>query len=331
MLTRITRSVAVLALALAASAGSARAEQVDKVVLLLNWYNYGEHAPFYLGVAKGLYAKENLDVDIQEGRGSGITIQAVAAGSVQFGYADVGTMMKIAAKGAPVEAMGVLLQRSPMSIMGFAEKNITKPSDIVGKTVALSPGDSLTPIFPVYLKKNGISESQFKAITGDATTKRNAVVNGQADLLLGNVNDQKVIIEDGTGKPMRALLFADGGVNPVNAGIIVSKSLMKSNPELIRRFMRASTAAVEATERAPDEAVSAMLAVNPKAGKREVLKSSLDLTLPLYHTEATKGQKPFRVDPADVASTLDLMVQYGGMDAATAGKPGDYVTLELLP
>ena len=31
------------------------AAAADKVVLMLNWYVYGEHAPFYYGKAKGIY------------------------------------------------------------------------------------------------------------------------------------------------------------------------------------------------------------------------------------------------------------------------------------
>ena len=46
------------------------ASAADKVVLMLNWYVYGEHAPFYYGKAKGIYAAEGIDLEIQEGRGS---------------------------------------------------------------------------------------------------------------------------------------------------------------------------------------------------------------------------------------------------------------------
>src|ERR1700712_3407179 len=55
---------------------SAPASAADKVVLMLNWYVYGEHAPFYYGKAKGIYAAENIDLEIQEGRGSAATTQA---------------------------------------------------------------------------------------------------------------------------------------------------------------------------------------------------------------------------------------------------------------
>src|SRR5207248_9550784 len=93
------------------------ASAADQVVLRLNWYVYGEHAPFYYGKAKGIYAAENIDLEIQEGRGSAATTQAVTAKTADFGYVDVPTMMRAAVKGAPVIATGVLLQTSPMSAM----------------------------------------------------------------------------------------------------------------------------------------------------------------------------------------------------------------------
>src|ERR1700720_5053693 len=141
---------------------AAPATAADKVVLMLNWYVYGEHAPFYYGKAKGIFAAENIDLEIQEGRGSAATTQAVAAKTADFGYVDVPTMMRAAVKGAPIIATGVLLQTSPMSVMGFVEKNIRKPDDIKGKTVASTPGDSMSQIWPLFLKKTGLKESAFK-------------------------------------------------------------------------------------------------------------------------------------------------------------------------
>src|SRR5258708_24295687 len=66
----------------------ASAQGKDKVVLLLNWYVYSEHAPFFLGKERGYFDQEGIDLDIQEGRGSGVTVQAVAAGTAQVGFGD---------------------------------------------------------------------------------------------------------------------------------------------------------------------------------------------------------------------------------------------------
>src|SRR5438128_2637846 len=212
---------------------AAPAVAADKVVLMLNWYVYGEHAPFYYGKAKGIYAAENIDLEIQEGRGSGATTQAVAARTATFGYVDVPTMMRAAVKGAPVVATGVALQTSPMSAMGFVEKNIRKPEDIKGKIVATTPGDSMSQIWPLFLKKTGLKEGDFRIVSGDAQTKLNAVINGQADLLLGYVMDQSMKIKDATGRDVFPIKFADYGINLVSSGIITHKDLLAQNPDLV--------------------------------------------------------------------------------------------------
>src|SRR6201999_4432870 len=116
--------------------------------LLLNWYVYSEHAPFFLGLERGYFSKEGVDLEIQEGRGSAPTVQAVAAGTADFGYADVASVIKAATQGAPVISTGVLLQKSPKALIGLSERNIRTPEDMRGKTVALTPGDSLSLIWP---------------------------------------------------------------------------------------------------------------------------------------------------------------------------------------
>ncbi len=307
------------------------AQAGDKVVLMLNWYVYGEHAPFYYGKDKGLYEAEGIDLEIQEGRGSAVTTQAVAAKTVTFGYVDVPTMIKAAVKGAPVISPGVLLQVNPMSAMGFAEKNITKAEDIKGKTVAMTPGDSMSQIWPLFLKKAGLKESDFRVVSGDAQTKLNAVINGQADLLLGYVMDQSMKIKDATGKSVTPIRFSDYGVNMVSSGIIANKDTLKDNPDLVKRFMAATTKAVEGAEKAPREAVAAILKANPKAGQEATLLEGFELTTPLYRTAETKNMRPFRVTDANMADSVNMLVEYGGVDASAKKDPKAFYTRDFLP
>ena len=320
------------AAALAASlATPAQAQGKDKVVLMLNWYTYSEHAPFYLGKEKGYFDAEGIDLDIQEGRGSAVTVQAVAAGSATFGYVDVPTMIKAAAKGAPVKAVGVALQTSAMSVMGFSDKNIKTPKDIVGKTVAITPGDSMVQIWPLFMKKTGLQETQFKTVAGDAQTKLNAVINGQADLLLGYVMDQNIKLQDAAHKPVTTIRFADHGVNLISSGIVANKDTLASKADMVKRFMRAATKSLEEAEKNPEAAVAATLKAQPKSGQPDTMLTGVKLTTELYHTADTKSLRPFRVSMKNVNESLDLLVQYGGMDPATRGKAEDWVTLDYLP
>ena len=95
--------------------------------------------------------------------------------------------------------------------------------------------------------------------------------------------------------------------------------------------MRASTRAVEAAEKDPQAAVDAMLEAKPKAGVSATLLVGLKRSIELYHTPETKGQRPFRVAMDNVDKSLDMLVEYGGVDPSQRGKPGDYVTLDYLP
>jgi NitT/TauT family transport system substrate-binding protein len=307
------------------------ASAADKVTLMLNWYVYGEHAPFYYGKEKGLYAAEGIDLDIQEGRGSAVTVQAVTARTADFGYVDVPTMIKAAAKGAPVISTGVLLQTSPMSVMGFTDKNIRKPEDIKGKTVAVTPGDSMSQIWPLFLKKAGLTEADFKIVSGDGQTKLNAVINGQADLLLGYVMDQSMKIKDATGKSVTPIRFSDYDIHLVSSGIIANAQKVKENEDLVRRFMSATTKSVEAAEKAPGEAAQAILNALPKGGKLETLKEGFELTIPLYRTPQTKDKRPFQVADDNMADSVGLLVDYGGVDAKAKDNPKAFYTNDYLP
>jgi NitT/TauT family transport system substrate-binding protein len=307
------------------------ATAADKVTLMLSWYIYGEHAPFYYGKAKGLYQREGIDLDIQEGRGSAVATQAVAAKSADFGYVDVPTMIRAVQKGAPVLAVGVLLQASPMSIMGFAEKNIRKPEDIKGKTVAVTPGDSLSQIWPLFLKKTGLHESDMQIVSGDAQTKLNAVINGRADLLLGYPMDQAMKIKDATGKSVHAIRFADYGLVMVSAGVITTKDTTRDKPDLVRRFMAATTKAVEAAMKDPAGAVDAILAANPKAGQRATLVEGFELAMTFYRTPDGQAGPPFRVDDKTMTDSVNTLVEYGGLDAGAKATVKSFYTNDFLP
>lgn len=325
------KTAALLPLLGASLALPVAAQPRDKVVLMLNWYLYSEHAPFFIGKDKGYYEAEGIDLEIQEGRGSAPTIQAVGAGSATFGYVDVPTMIKAATRGAPVRSIGVALQTSAMAVMGLAEKKIDKPKDLLGKTVAMTPGDSMSQIWPLFLKKTGLQENQIKVVSGDGQTKLNSVINGQADVLLGYLMDQNIRIQDATGKPVKVIPFSDYGVNLISSGVIASKDTLAAKPDMVKRFMRATTRAFEEAVKAPEAAVDAMLKANDKAGRRDSLIAGLKLTTPLYFTDATRGQRPLRASMKDVNESLDMLVQYGGVPASLRGKAEDWVTNDFLP
>lgn len=305
------------------------AEAADKVQLLLNWYLYGEHAPFFLGKKLGLFDKEGIDLTIMEGRGSGVTLQAVGAKSVQFGHVDMSAVVRAGVRGSPVVSTGVLLQKNPASAMGFAEKNIRTANDLKGKTVATTPGDALSQVWPAFLKKANLRDSDVRLLQGDAQTKLNAVISGQADVLLGYSHDQSMKIKDATGKAVFPIMFSDYGLNAVATGIVAHRDTLSGSADLVRRFMRAVTLSAEAAEKDPAGAAAAMLEADAKAGKKETLQEGFELSAKLYRIRP--DQRPFQTDPNAVKETVDLLVEYGGVDPAAKEKLATFFTTDFLP
>ncbi|MET0541361.1 MAG: ABC transporter substrate-binding protein [Variovorax sp.] len=319
-------SVFVLSITLAVPA---MAQARDKVSLMLNWYVYGEHAPYFLGKERGYFQQEGIDLEIQEGRGSASTIQAVGAGSVDLGYADVGVMMKAVARGAPVKTIGVLVQSTPAAVISPADRNIKTAKDLIGKTIAITPGDAVTPIWPLYLSKVGIDEKQIKTVSGDAQVKMNSVTNRQADGLLGFATDQGARMPGIVNQPVNMLRFADAGLELVSLGVIAQNNAMRTRADVYKRFMKAATRSVEESSKDPAAAIAAMLKAYPAAGQPDAQLDSLKLSQTLYFTADTRGNKPFRLGNKTIDASLDTLVKYGGLEPR--GKAEDYYTMEFLP
>src|SRR6516162_6181093 len=93
-----------IAIATAGLLVAAGAHAQDKVRFQTDWIPSGEHAMYYGGWQKGIFADEGIDVTITRGYGSGDTVAKLAGGAFQFGVADVSAVMTARAKqGVPVK------------------------------------------------------------------------------------------------------------------------------------------------------------------------------------------------------------------------------------
>ena len=74
-----------------------------------------------------------------------------------------------------------------------------------------------------------------------------------------------------------------------------------------------------------------ILDANPKGGKIDTLTQGFELTVPLYRTPETKGSRPFQVTDQNMTDTVNLMVEYGGLEAKAKDNPKAFYTNDYLP
>jgi NitT/TauT family transport system substrate-binding protein len=325
-MTRLLSS-ALVAMALAAAGGALPARAADDVTLILNWYLGGLHAPFHLGAERGYYAEEDIDLTIQEGRGSAVAAQVVAAGDVDFGMSDAGSLMLAGSKGLPIKAVMSLLNTSGFGVISLAETGIRSAKDLEGKVLAVSPGDALTQLFPAVVAANQLDQSQIELVFMDPPAKPVAVMEGRADALLGGIDDQYFLIE-AQGHQPAALRFADLGVNTVGITVHAHEDTIAERPDLVERFVRASVRSWQAAQEDPEAAIEAALKVKPDLNPESTLKQ-LKVDLGLLLSPNTEAEGIGYGAPEDWEHTKELLAKYS--DLQTDRKATSFYTNEFLP
>lgn len=298
----------------------------DDVSLRLNWYLGGLHVPFYYGKDRGYFEEEGINLTINEGRGSANTVQVVAAGSDTFGMADSSSLIGLASRGAEIKSVMSLLNSTGYSVVSLAKTGIRTPKDLEGKSFAVSAGDPLGQLFQAVAAHNGLDMSKISYVQVDPAAKVVSVLEGRTDALLGGADDQFFLIKYQGSEP-HALRFADHGANIVGMTIVTQKSLIESNPDLVRRFVRASVKSWEAAQENPEAAVDAAMKVKSDLNRQSTL-DQMKVDFELLNSPNSKDRIGWGAE-ADWTQTIDLLKKY--RDLQTAQDWTAFHTNEFLP
>jgi NitT/TauT family transport system substrate-binding protein len=308
---------------------SGPASALDKVTFRMNWYFGGFHAPFHLGLQRGYYKDEGIDLILNEGRGSANTVQTVAAGSDDFGVADSSSVMLLGAKGADVVTIMTIHGSNPFGVMSLAESGIKQPKDLEGKRMAISAGDALTQLFPAFARSSGVDRNKIQLVQIDPAGKVVALLEKRVDAIVGGLNDQFFLLKQKGANPV-GMKFADHGANIVGMTVLTSHAFASKNPDLVKRFVRATVKSWKAALKDPDAAVDALLKVRPDLN-RESQKGQLEADISFIPTEANKD-KPFGYSAsADWDRTMTILKEYRELKTdkpATAFYTNDYLPNE---
>ncbi|MGV0742243.1 ABC transporter substrate-binding protein [Mycolicibacterium sp. XJ870] len=326
-------SAAMLALAGCGGGSSENAPAADgsatPATLMLNWYPYGEHAPFYYGVQEGIFAKHGIDLQIDAGQGSTKTAQAVGSQQVDFGWADTPAVLSNIDKGVEIKSAGVFLQTTPSAVQVFADSGINEPKDLAGRTIAVSAGDAPTTTFPIYLEKAGVPADQVTQQSLDAAGKMSALMSGRVDGLIGFAHDQGPTIANKSGREVRYLKYSDAGLNFFSNGLIANTATITDNPELVQSLVDATSEAFTAAAADPEAAVDAMAGKDPQMPPSEVLLQQWQQTIPLLSTQATANQPPGANAKEDWTTTISTLTDAGLLK--TAKDPAEYWDSSFTP
>jgi NitT/TauT family transport system substrate-binding protein len=232
MLRRFTTSLIVLA-ALAHPAAAA-----DKIRFGTNWVAEAEHGGFYQAIADGTYAKYGLEVEIVPGGPQINNRILLSAGKLDF-YISANFLQAFAAveQNVPTIVVAAIMQRDPIAILAHPNTGIEKFEDLRDKKVNLLLGaDAMVTSFRWLKSEHGFRDEQARAYTFNPQP----FLTNKNFALQGYVTSEPFVIEQAGGFKPKIFLLADHGFDGYATTLETRTHLLRNNPDLVARFVRAS-------------------------------------------------------------------------------------------
>ncbi|MER9217120.1 ABC transporter substrate-binding protein [Mesorhizobium sp. M0663] len=279
----------------------------EKLKVTLNWTPDNSSIGIIYADSIGYYKEAGIDLEIEPGKGSGVTSQLVAAGTTDVGLANGPSAIGVAAKGAPIKIIVPIYQTSELGVISLQDTPISSPKDLEGKTVFLSAGSSLIPLFDAMVKVNGLDKSKINILSGDASANVGLLAEKKVDAVPDAPAAVMMPLET-KGIKTKIMYFKDVGVSLVGMSLIAQDQKLQQNPDLYKRFVDATLRGYASAAKDPEAAVDALRSRYPDAQEKSELIE--ELTNYIIPSICAAGSEGMGKAPAAVwASTGEVLTQ----------------------
>ncbi len=231
-------AIAILLALISTGCGSSRStpsaadDALQKVAIQLNWYAEAEHGGAFQAKVDGTYDRAGFEVEIRPGGRATPIAAEIEMGRAAFAIANADDVVLFRAAGADVVAVAAAMQDHPRCILVRADSGVESLEQLKGLTLQRQEGQGFVEFLRSRRLLDGVREVPY---------------HGSVSNL---VNDPKVAIQAysfaepflarGEGAEVRLLMLSDLGWNPYSSVLVTRGSLIRDEPEMVRRFVQAT-------------------------------------------------------------------------------------------
>jgi NitT/TauT family transport system substrate-binding protein len=272
---KLVAVIACLVLAASVSWG----EGNDTVKLAIGYIPHVQFTPLYVGIDKGFYNDEGIDLELDFGFQYDV-FSLLAAGKIDIGLSDSDQLVIAGSRGLGLQAIYQYYQKYPVAIVAKADA-ISTPADLKGKVIGTPEMSGTSWIgLQLFLKKYGLQDSVRVEKIG--YTQEPTLLSGRADAVVCFLNNEPVAMR-AEGIALREWDVKDWS-DMVGASFISSRSIIASRGTVLARFVRATRKAMDFTVSHRDEAAQIALknVGNVKKEDEPLFRLRLDATCDLF-------------------------------------------------
>ena len=243
---------------------SSVADATDTLRVRLDWSPWGDQVPFHLAVKKGWYAKQGLDVQLEDGNGSVSTVQIVGNGDYDLGHASLATMAIARSKGLQVKAVAGFIRQNDIGLMIGKDTGVNSPKDLKGKKLTFTAGSLETPFLDRFISAGGLTRDDLELTNVDAANKGTLYMSGRVDGAFSSAPFMQPIFD--RQRPTKTIKFSDYGLEFPSFGLFATEATIAAKRDQIRKFASVTAGAWQYILNGHEaEGVQAIMEARPQA------------------------------------------------------------------
>ena len=299
-----------------------QAAELTPATIRMDFIIGGKHAPWFVALEKGFYAKRGLNVTIQSSTGSADTVRTIGAGGADFGFADISTTIVARSRGTPIQTVAQF-GYVPATIMWREDTNIKQLKDLEGKTYAISPGQAQWYLMPAYCRINKVDYKAIRIQETAAPLQPAALATKKADFIVmyrGSNDEIAELAARKVGVKVNRIFMKDTGLDIYGTGLVVKEEDAKKRPEFVRAYVEATLEGLRYARDNQEEALKILLKHKPELDQYLVtvqLKNALtEVFLPPESIQSGLGY----MRPEITEKTVKIVNEYFDIGRKVAAK-----------
>ena len=250
-----------IALVLASCSGQQAVQESQEVTIAMGFIPNVQFAPMYVAMERGYFAEEGIQVKLDYGMETDL-IQRVAANELQFALASGDQIVLARANDLPVKYVCNWYRRFPVCVVSMADKGITDPTQLAGKTVGIPVLKAASYIgWLAFLDQVGIpADSVNLQVIG--YTQVASLVEGRVDAAVCYAMNEPIQLAE-AGYQINTF-YLDSYTRLVSNGIITNDQTINKESQLVRGVVRAFLRGLQDTLDDPDAAFEVTRKVIPE-------------------------------------------------------------------
>jgi len=265
----------------------------------------------YVAKAKGFFADENLEVDVQHSSGGGESVQLITTGKIQVTNMDAAVLMKRRADpGLPIVSIALIGQRGQQAFAALASSGMKTPKDWEGKKVGYK-GTPPPDLFAL-ISAAGADLNKIELINVGYDPR--LLVQGSVDVYPLFKSNEPYLLRQ-WGYDIILWDAADYGVPTLGLTYVTSDEILKNNPAMLTRFLRAVLRGIEYATENRDEAIDIVLTYTGPETDRDHMRFMLDTEILDMESDVTRQYGLGWQTHEQWAALAEVLMKYDAMPA----------------